>query len=255
MHLLLTNDDGVLAPGIEALYAAVADLGAVDVVAPEDAQSATGHAISVLKPMPVRRLHVNSTFHAWAVGGRPADCVKVAMLELLPARPHLVLSGINAGANTGVNVLYSGTIAAALEGALFGVPAVAFSLELSEELDFRRAARIARDVLDRILAAGLAAGQCLSVNIPALGPGRPRGVRCCPQAPVNWEEHYRKKENGSGETIYWLDGRLPECDHCPDTDMAALRDGYVTITPLCADLTDRARLTQIRGWAWPTSFL
>ncbi|MEW6250740.1 MAG: 5'/3'-nucleotidase SurE [Planctomycetota bacterium] len=254
MRLLITNDDGILAPGLEALYQAVADLGQVEVVAPEDAQSASGHAISVLKPMPVRRVHVNNVFYGWAVGGRPADCVKVAMLELLRERPGLVLSGINAGANTGVNVLYSGTVAAALEGALFGAPAVAFSLELSDELDFRRAGRVARAVLDIILAAGLRPGLCLSVNIPALSRGWPRGVRCCPQAPVNWEEHYRKRENGSGETIYWLDGRLPDCASCPESDMAALRDGYVTVTPLRADLTDRERLTEVAGWRWPAHF-
>jgi len=250
----VTNDDGILAPGIEALVQAVADLGTVDVVAPEDSQSGVGHAISVLKPLVVRRVHVNNVFHGWSVDGRPADCVKLAMIELLDARPDLILSGINAGANTGVNVLYSGTVAGAMEGALFGVTSIAFSLELSDELDFRRAARVARVVLDHILAAGPAPGTCLSVNIPALNRGWPRGVRCCAQAPVNWEEHYTKQSDGAGQTIYWLDGRLPAHDGFPDTDLAAVRAGYVAVTPLRPDRTDRPQLRTIASWSWPTAF-
>lgn len=250
----MTNDDGILAPGIEALVQAVADLGSVDVVAPEDSQSGVGHAISVLKPLVVRRVHVNNVFHGWSVGGRPADCVKLAMIELLDARPDLILSGINAGANTGVNVLYSGTVAGAMEGALFGVTSIAFSLELSDELDFRRAGRVARVVLDHILAAGPTPGTCLSVNMPALNRGWPRGVRCCAQAPVNWEEHYTKQSDGAGQTIYWLDGRLPAHDGFPDTDLAAVRAGYVAVTPLRPDRTDRPQLRTIASWSWPAAF-
>src|SRR5215475_1178467 len=125
MLILVTNDDGILAPGIEALHAAIADLGEVHVVAPETSQSAIGHAISVLTPMSVRRVHVSNAFHGWSVDGRPADCVKLAILELLPRRPDFVLSGINAGVNTGINVLYSGTVAGAAEGAFFNVPSMA----------------------------------------------------------------------------------------------------------------------------------
>ena len=254
MRILITNDDGILAPGIEALYQAVGDLGQVDVVAPDDAQSAVGHAISVLKPMAVRRVHVNNVFHGWSVAGRPADCVKLAMIELLDQRPDLLLSGINAGANTGVNVLYSGTVAGAIEGAIFGVPSVAFSLQLSDELDFHKAGRIARLVLDHYIRAGLEPATCLSVNIPRLDKGWPRGVRCCPQAPLNWDEHFKKDVGEDGDAIYWLDGRLPDHVSCPDTDVEALRDGYVAVTPLRADLTDHRRLEQVTQWAWPQSF-
>lgn len=254
MRILVTNDDGILAPGIEALVRAVNDLGVVDVVAPDDSQSGVGHAISVLKPLVVRRVHVNNVFHGWSVGGRPADCVKLAMIELLDERPDLILSGINAGANTGVNVLYSGTVAAAMEGALFGVTSIAFSLELSDELDFRRAGRVARAVLDHVLAAEPPPGTCLSVNIPALNGGWPRGVRCCVQAPVNWEEHYRKQEDGVGPTVYWLDGRLPGHTGCPDSDLAAVREGFVAVTPLKPDRTDRAQLQALTTWTWPTRF-
>lgn len=252
MRILITNDDGILAPGLAALYHATHDLGQVDVVAPADVQSATSHAISVKKPMAVQRVHVNNDFHGWSVAGRPADCVKLAMIELLDARPDVVLSGINAGANTGVNVLYSGTVAAAREGALFGVPSVAFSLELSEELDFTRAARYARQVLDAILASGPSDGSCLNVNIPALDRGTPRGVRCCHQAPVSWEEHYRQQPEPDGRTIYWLDGWMRDPEENSACDMGAIRDGYISVTPLHADLTDHRELTTIQRWAWPT---
>ncbi len=254
MRILITNDDGILAPGIEALYEAVQDLGRVDVVAPSDSQSAVGHAISVKKPLLVRRLHVNGVFYGWSVAGRPADCVKLAMIELLDERPDVVLSGINAGANTGINVLYSGTVAGAMEGALYGVPSLALSLELSEELNFRMAGRIARQMVERFVAGEPAPGTCLSVNIPALDQGWPRGVRCCPQAPASWEEHYTKEDDGEGNTIYWLDGRQPAHEGFPDTDLAAIRDRYVSVTPLHANLTDRALLRAVSEWRWPASF-
>ncbi len=141
MRILLTNDDGILAPGIEALYRALADLGEIEVVAPETSQSAIGHAISVLTPMAAHRVSVKNVFEGWSVDGRPADCVKLAVLELLECRPDFVISGINAGVNTGINILYSGTVAGAAEGAFFGVPSMAVSLELSDNLDFERAAR------------------------------------------------------------------------------------------------------------------
>lgn len=254
MRILITNDDGILAPGLEALYQAVADLGQVDVVAPADTQSAVGHAISVLTPLAVRRLHVNNVFHGWSVAGRPADCVKLAMLELLDPRPDFVLSGINAGANAGVNVLYSGTVAGAVEGALFGVPSMAFSLELSDEMDFHKAGRIARAILDRYVTLRPAPGTCLSVNVPALTRGWPRGVRCCPQAPISWEEHYEKRAEADGGATYWLSGRLPEHHAGPESDLAVLRDGYVAITPLRGDLTDESLLRHVAHWGWPQSF-
>jgi len=254
MRILITNDDGILAPGIMALYNAVADLGEIDVVAPDDAQSAVGHAISVLKPMNVRRVHVNNVFHGWSVGGRPADCVKLAMIELLEHRPDFVLSGINAGANAGVNVLYSGTVAGAVEGALYNVPAMAFSLQLSDELDFHRAGQVARVIFQDYVRAKPQPGTCLSVNIPAMDNNWPRGVRCCRQAPVSWEEHYRKETDEQGQGVYWLDGRLPDDDSCPEGDLAAIRDGYVAITPLQANLTDRGALKRVAEWEWPASF-
>ncbi len=250
MRILLTNDDGILAPGIAALYRAVSDLGEVEVVAPETTQSAMGHAISVRTPLFAHRVHVNGEFWGWSVDGSPADCVKLAMLELLPWRPDFVLSGINAGVNTGNNVLYSGTVAGALEGAFFNVPAVAFSLQLSDELNFHLAGKVARDIFARIVAANPTAGTCLNVNIPALDQGLPRGIRVCPQAVVPMDDKYVRREEPDGRHVYFLDGALPDHAQCPDTDLAAVCEGFVSITPLRHDMTDHPRLETVRGWGW-----
>lgn len=254
MRILITNDDGILAPGIEALYRAVADLGEIHVVAPETTQSAMGHAITVQSPMSVRRVHVNNVFHGWSVDGRPADCVKLALFELLGGKPDFVLSGINAGVNTGNYVLYSGTVAGALEGAICGVPAMAFSLELSAELDFHRAGRVAREVFTRYAASRPAPGMCLSVNIPALDSGWPRGVRVCPQATVELQDAYQQRTDEQGRSIFWLDSKLPMRDACPDSDFSAILERYVSVTPLRFDLTDHAALPRVRDWPWPQSF-
>lgn len=254
MRILITNDDGILAPGIEALYTAVADLGEVEVVAPETTQSAMGHAITVKAPMNVRRVHVNGVFYGWSVDGRPADCVKLAMVDLLPHRPDFVLSGINAGVNTGINVLYSGTVAGAAEGAFFGVPSIAFSLELSAELDFHRAGRIARVLFQQFVAARPQAGTCLSINIPALDAGWPRGVRVCPQDNTPMNDRYEKRTDSQGNGLYWLDGGFPEIAGNAESDLTAVRERFVSITPLRFDMTNHAALDAVRGWSWPQSF-
>lgn len=253
MRILITNDDGILAPGLSALYRAVSEFGHVDVVAPETTQSAVGHAISVLTPMLVQRVHVHSVFHGWSVDGRPADCVKLALLELLERRPDFVLSGINSGVNTSINVLYSGTVAGAAEAAFFGVPSMAVSLELSKELDFQRAGAITRVIFERFAAARPQPGTCLNVNIPALDAGWPRGVRVCPQAFVPMQDHYYRQTDSHGRALYWLDGRMPERPTA-DNDLAAIAERYVAVTPLRFDLTDAARLAEVASWDWPSSF-
>lgn len=254
MRILLTNDDGILAPGIEALYQALADLGELEVVAPETSQSAIGHAISVLTPMTARRVRVKDVFEGWSVDGRPADCVKLAMLELLKWRPDFVVSGINAGVNTGINILYSGTVAGAAEGAFFGVPSMAVSLELSDQLDFRRAGQITRQVFECYAAAQPPPGTCLNVNIPALNAGWPKGIRVCPQGVVPMNDAYQKQTDPHGHVIYWLNGTLPESGCCPDSDLDTVAEGYVAITPLKFDVTDRELLPKVADWRWPERF-
>lgn len=254
MRVLITNDDGIMAPGIQALFEAVTDLGEIEVVAPEHAQSAMGHGISVQTPMRVDRVHVNRTFWGWSVNGKPADCVKLAIIELLEHRPDFVLSGINAGVNTGVNVLYSGTVAAAREAAFFKIPAIAFSLQLSAELDFDKAGQIARMLFLEWAKSKPAPGTLLSVNIPALDTAWPKGVRVCAHGSESMAEHYHRDEDAEGRMFYRLDGRLP--DHRPgiESDLSAIREGYVTITPLRTNMTCYESLASVEKYPWPATF-
>lgn len=251
MHILLCNDDGILAPGLAAMYRALVDRGAVTVVAPDSVQSATAHGITVGQEIPVRRIHVQNAFHGWSVGGRPADCVKLAVHELAEGRPDLIVSGINDGANVSINVLYSGTVAAAAEGALLGLPAVAVSLERGRETDFDRAARIARRIIDALLADGLPAGKLVNINVPALGPGRPKGVRVAVQALQVMRDRYERRDGADGDRHYTLGGDFSEPQGPHETDLHALAEGYVVVTPLHVDLTDRSRLERLSGIRWP----
>jgi 5'-nucleotidase len=248
MRILLTNDDGILAPGILALMRALADLGEVTVIAPTTAQSAVGHAITLNDPIRVLRVNLGGGATGYGVDGRPADCVKLAVLELMKERPDLVVSGVNLGANTGINVLYSGTVAAAVEGAFYGLPAVAVSIEDSETVDFEGAARIARRLIDQCLAKAPMPPVLLNINIPDLSQGPPRGVKVAPQSMKGWAEGWERRSDPRGRTYYWMVGDLAPEDKGIDSDVAALAERYVTVTPLRFDLTDRARLDEVRGW-------
>jgi len=251
VRILLTNDDGILAPGLSALRSAVADLGPVTVVAPDSPQSATGRSITLHGPILCERVHVDGQFWGFGISGRPADCVKLAFRELMDAPPQLVLAGINPGANCGVNVFYSGTVAAAAEGAMLGIPSVAFSLAGGEKLDFHRAARLARWVLDRLWSAGLGPGHLINVNVPALGDRTPRGIKVIGQSTAAITESYRRQADGGGRTLYRLNEHYEHGPHETETDVTALADGFITVTPLQADLTDRVRLADLAGRAWP----
>ncbi|MCX5684609.1 MAG: 5'/3'-nucleotidase SurE [Planctomycetota bacterium] len=248
MRILVTNDDGILAPGILALRRAVADMGEVTVVAPVTPQSAVGHSITLNDPIRVHRVPLGDGVTGCGVQGRPADCVKLAILELMPERPDLVVSGVNLGANTGINVLYSGTVAAAVEGAFFGVPAVAVSIEDSDAADFDGAARITRRIIDQFLAHGPRDSVLLNVNVPDLAKGPPKGVKICPQSMKGWREGWEKRSDPRGRTYYWMIGNLEPEAVGVDSDVAALADRYVTVTPLRFDLTDQARMSEVRGW-------
>lgn len=254
MRILLSNDDGILAPGLAALYAAVADLGKVTVVAPSSPQSAVGHSITVREPMTVQRVHVQegtAEFYGFSVDGRPADCVHLAITELLAGPPDLVLSGINSGANVGVHVFYSGTVAAAAEGTICGIPSLAFSADLTGgQLDFPRLGRLCRWVVDRLRAEGLAGDDLINVNLPRLGEGLPKGVRTVPQSAADVIQTYRHRVAPDGLESYERRG----CDFGgahDGTDVQCLREGYVTITPLHLDRTHRLRLGSLARSTWP----
>jgi 5'-nucleotidase len=254
MLILLTNDDGIRAPGLVAMYRELTRLGEVHVVAPETVQSATGHGITLSTPLLTQRVTVEDTFTGVSVDGRPADCVKLAVARILPRRPDLVISGINSGANVGINVIYSGTVAAAIEAAFLGLPSIALSLYLRSEipLDYPRTASLAMNVVRQIVAAGLKGGQVVSVNLPPLRKGdSPAGVKVVRQCTNAWIDDYEERIDPRGRPYYWNSTVFSLGNTDLDTDVAALRDGYITVTPLQFDLTHYSMLRewQERDWA------
>lgn len=252
MNILLSNDDGIFAPGLAALYETLCRFGDVTVVAPESPQSAAGHGITVTQPLMVTRVHVQEKFHGYSVAGRPADCVKLAIRELI-ARPDLVVSGINAGANVGVNVIYSGTVAAATEGAFFGLPAIAFSQQVGEEMDFAWSADLAGRVLAKLIERkALAAGRLLNVNFPRKTPDRhrPLGLRVVEQSTAVMQDVFERRKDPRGRTYYWIATPDQPIAEALETDATAIEAGYATITPLQFNLTRRDHLAELAGWDW-----
>jgi len=252
LTILLTNDDGIYAPGLAALYRELKRLGEVTVVAPESEQSAVGHSISLITPLRVKEVSLNGGVEGWAVSGTPADCVKIALAELLPEPPTLVVSGINLGPNVGINVLYSGTVSAATEAAILGVKGVAFSLNsYDQNADFAAAARLAADLLERLRGwSRWTNGVCLNVNLPDLPREKVNGVRVTRQDTGPLVEHFERREDPRRHVYYWLAeiNERPELD--PDTDYGALAQGYVSITPIQHDLTDYRSLNDLQALQW-----
>lgn len=248
MRILLTNDDGIFAPGLMAMYDELARMGEVHVVAPAGVQSGGSHAITIRNPVFWRSVQVNGAFRGTSVEGTPADCVKLALGALLPEKPDLVVSGINSGLNTGIHVLYSGTVAAAIEGAILGCPAVAVSLQLYRDMDYARAARMSRTIIEQLVSRGLKAGQVWNVNIPEIKPGWPRGVRIAPQSVQPTLDRLEQRSDPSGREYYWLSGDFEDMKDSAETDLRVVREGYICVTPLQFNLTD-VGLTQ-RACEW-----
>ena len=250
--ILVSNDDGIDAAGIAALVRALAGLGTVAVVAPFEEQSAVGHAITIRMPMRVHEWTFARGADAaappvWAcaITGTPADCVKIAVQKLLPRPPDLVVSGINHGPNTAVNVMYSGTVSAATEATILGVPAIAVSHAEWRPTDFDAAGQAARTLAERVLADGLPTGVLLNVNVPG---GLPRGMRTTRQARSRWEEAFEERRDPFDRPYFWLGGRHLDLDDGADTDTAAVADGFVSVTPLAIDLTAHGALDYVRAW-------
>ncbi len=251
MLILLTNDDGINAPGIVAMWRELVRLGDVHVVAPETVQSATGHGITLATPLLTSTVSIENGFTGTAVDGRPADCVKLAVAQLLPRMPDLVVSGINSGANTGINVIYSGTVAAAIEAAFLGLPSIAASLHLRRDVptDYAHAAAVARRTIELVLKRGLAPGQMANINVPALRTDEePAGVRVVRQCTRSTADTYDRREDPRGRPYFWNSSEFRLGPTDDDTDVAAIRDRFVTVTPLQFDLTDRRTLAH-----WSTS--
>jgi 5'-nucleotidase len=250
LTILLTNDDGIYAPGLTALYREFRDREKVVVVAPESEQSAVGHAISLITPLRVKEVSLTGGVQGWAVSGTPADCVKIAMAELLPEPPELVVSGINLGPNVGINVLYSGTVSAATEAAILGIRGVALSLNSYDpEADFVTAAQLAHKVIDQVRAwKAWTNGFCLNVNLPALPRDMIKGIRVTRQDVGPLIEHFERRVDPRRHVYYWL-AEINEHEQ-PDleTDFGALSLGYVSITPIQHDLTDYSSMQGLQNF-------
>ena len=253
MRILLTNDDGVMAPGLLAMYHELTTLGDVTIVAPTTPQSAVGHAISVSMPLFVQQIDVApGGVRGHSVDGRPADCVKMAILEIMKdCRPDLVVSGINNGENVGINVLYSGTVAAAIEGAFFGIPSVAVSLAFAQRMEFARAASMARGLIEQLRANWQSDEPMLfNLNFPDLAEqGTPPGVKLCRMAVTSGAEELIRRADPRGRPYYWMaESPRKMLDLQSDSDEHALAQGYITLTPLQFDLSDARRLASISHW-------
>jgi 5'-nucleotidase len=253
MRILLTNDDGIYAPGLRALRLELQKIGTVEVVAPATEQSATGHSVTLNNPIVVQEIYDEKMARiGWAVEGRPADCVKLALRELLGYKPDLIVSGLNAGSNAGINVLYSGTVAAAIEGAFFGITSIACSLEYTKPrpLDFNTGAGLARQIVEQIINKKPAPGALFNVNIPSLENGPVLGVRVAPQNTSTYEECFDKRTDPRGRTYFWLGADFTCPNPTPETDTAALRDRFITVTPLQFNLTEHTQLEEMYSWNW-----
>lgn len=251
MQILLTNDDGIHAPGLAALREELVRLGDVQLVAPATEQSGVGLGITYLHPLMVREEVRGGGHWGWAVSGSPADCVKLGVLEFCRPRPDLVVSGINSGSNTGINVLYSGTVAGAIEGAFFGVTSIALSASTDAQPDYPRTARLAVDLIAQLLERNLEPGSLWNINFPANRPDWPRGVKTVPLGVRRHVDLMEKRIDPRGRPYYWS-GLDPLENHQmePGTDVRELAEGFVTMTPLDFDITRAAAVERFRDESW-----
>lgn len=236
--ILITNDDGITAPGIRNLLEAVKDLGNVIVVAPDKAQSGMGHAITIGQPLRMTKMDLFGDVEAWQVSGTPVDCVKLAVDKILHGKPDLCLSGINHGANHSINVIYSGTMSAAMEASIESIPSIGFSLvDFSYEADFTAARFYVRKIVASLLEKKLDKHLLLNVNIPSIPQELIKGVKVCRQAYAKYEEDFEERKDPHGKKYYWLTGEFINFDKGKDTDVWALEHGYISVVPVQFDLT------------------
>ena len=244
--ILVTNDDGVMAPGIMNLVEAVKDLGKVVVVAPDKPQSGMGHAITIGQPLRLQKVNVFGDIEAYSCTGTPVDCVKLAVDKVLHRKPDLCLSGINHGANHSINVIYSGTMSAAVEAAIESIPSAGFSLlDYSIEADFSGARKYARIIVEKMLSEKQDKHTVLNVNFPPLPPEHLKGLMVCRQAYAKYEEDFVERQDPHGKMYYWLTGEFVNFDKGKDTDVWALANGYVSEVPVQFDLTNYVQKTKL----------
>ncbi len=241
--IFITNDDSLHAKGIASLIEAARSFGDIVVIAPDKPQSGMGHAITIHDPIRLNASTIFEGIEAYSCSGTPVDCVKLGVYEILHRKPDLLLSGINHGSNASTNVLYSGTMSAAVEGAMEHIPSIGFSLDnFDQDADFSAAIKVAKQVIETVLNNGLPQGVCLNVNIPNVQVSDLKGIKVCRQAYAFWEDRFDKRTDPHGKTYYWLTGTFDSHEDADDTDLRALAAGFASIVPTQFDLTAHAAL-------------
>jgi 5'-nucleotidase len=248
--ILITNDDGINAPGIRTLIDVMSELGKVVVVAPDSPQSAMGHAITINNTLYINKISKeNATIEEYSCSGTPVDCVKIAVNEILKQKPDLCVSGINHGSNSSINVIYSGTMSAAVEGGIEGIPSIGFSLlDYNWNADFEPVKNAIRKIASEVLKNKLPDGVVLNVNFPKLKEHEFKGTRVCRQAKAIWQERFDKRQTPIGKDYYWLTGEFINLDKGEDTDEWALANGYISIVPVQFDLTAHHAIQTLNTW-------
>ncbi|CAD0003633.1 5'/3'-nucleotidase SurE [Flavobacterium chungangense] len=249
--ILVTNDDGISAPGIRTLIDVMATIGEVIVVAPDKPQSAMGHAITINNTLYLNKISKeNDTITEYSCSGTPVDCVKLAVNEILKRKPDLCVSGINHGSNSSINVIYSGTMSAAVEAGIEGIPAIGFSLlDYNWNADFEPAKTFVKKIVLETLEKKLPHGVILNVNFPKLKEKEIKGIKICRQAKALWVEKFDKRQTPFGKDYYWLSGEFVNQDKGDDTDEWALENGYISVVPVQFDLTAHHAIQQLNTWA------
>ena len=247
-YILVTNDDGIAAPGIHALVNELQKCAEVVVVAPDSEKSAVGHAITLSDPIRVANFNKSGQWQGFAVSGTPSDCVKIAVSALLDRRPDMVISGINLGSNAGINVIYSGTVSAATEGTILGIPSIAVSLTTYTGPIFEPAARFAVKMMKTVLDKGLPQRTLLNVNVPNLPEEKIAGVKITRQGMANFAETFDKRVDPRNRVYYWMDGQKEKINAEDDVDDEAISRGFISITPIKYDLTNYEFMNSLNDW-------
>ncbi|MEJ5305094.1 MAG: 5'/3'-nucleotidase SurE [Ignavibacteria bacterium] len=247
-RILVSNDDGIYSEGIIALREAMLELGEVFVYAPHKQQSAVGHAITTHLPLRVNPYYMNGEFFGYAVTGTPADCVKLAVTTHMKVKPDLIVSGINHGSNAAINVIYSGTVSAATEGTILGIPSIAFSLTTYVDFDFTYSKKIAKIIAQAVLKYGLPPGVLLNVNIPPVPEDKIKGIKITKQGKSRWNDYFEKRVDPQQREYYWLTGTMDNIEDDEESDIRAIQENYVSVTPIQFDLTAYDFLEKLKQW-------
>lgn len=248
LKILVTNDDGIDSRGISELASALQEIGDVTIVAPRTEQSAVGHAITMKIPLRITEYSKNGEFYGYAVDGTPADCVKIGIRNILKEPPDLVVSGINHGSNTAINIIYSGTVSAAREAAIMDIPAMAVSVTSHNPRHFEYARETVKRLAHVVAEEGLAKGTLLNINVPDLPYDEIKGILITTQGKSKWDDVYEERKDPYGKSYFWLTGTLVETDKVLGTDQFAIKNNYVSVSPIHFDLTDYDTFNKIKEW-------